>query len=389
MESICLLGATGSIGSSTLDIVRQHPQRFRVQSVSGFSNIQKLAEIINEFSVNIAVVPNDQSRTQIQALIPKHVVVLTAEAGLIAIASDNDVDMVVAAIVGAAGLTANLAAAQAGKKILLANKESLVVAGHLFMQAVAENNALLLPLDSEHNAIFQCFPQDSNAQINKQGIEKILLTASGGPFRQFSIDQIKAVTPEQACAHPNWSMGQKISVDSASLMNKGLELIEACWLFDVKPKDIQVVVHPQSIIHSMVSYKDGSVLAQMGNPDMRTPIAYAMAWPERIVSGVKPLDLFDIARLDFESANEEKFPCLRLAKDAMATGGTLPAVLNAANEITNAAFLNRQIGFMDIAGINEKVMHSIKVEPVEKIEQLLQLDTQARQKATELIGALK
>ena len=386
MQQICLLGGTGSIGESTLDIIRQHPHRFQLRSVSGFRNIEKLAAIASEFKPAVLVVPDELSRFELIKQLNYACDVLIGDQGLITIATESSTDMVVAAIVGAAGLSANIAAAQAGKKVLLANKESLVVAGHLFMDAVRQNGATLLPLDSEHNAIFQCLPQHADATIDKTGIERILLTASGGPFREFSLEQLKSVTPEQACAHPNWSMGRKISVDSASLMNKGLELIEACWLFDVTPSDIEVVVHPQSIIHSMVSYRDGSVLAQMGNPDMRTPIAYAMSWPERISSGVEPLDLIKIGKLDFAPADEQKFACLRLAKEAIATGGTLPCILNAANEISVDAFLKGQIGFLDIAQLNERVMQSMSVEKVTSIEQLLLLDQQARQLASKWVN---
>jgi 1-deoxy-D-xylulose-5-phosphate reductoisomerase len=283
-----------------------------------------------------------------------------------------------AAIVGAAGLRPTLAAVEAGKKVLLANKEALVMSGALFMQAVRRSNAVLLPIDSEHNAIFQCLPGDYGRGLAQVGVRRILLTASGGPFRQTPASELAAVTPEQACAHPNWSMGRKISVDSASMMNKGLELIEACWLFDARPSQIEVVVHPQSVIHSLVDYVDGSVLAQLGNPDMRTPIASALAWPERIDSGVAPLDLFAIARLDFQSPDEQRFPCLRLAREAAEAGNSAPAVLNAANEIAVEAFLQRRIRFPEIASMIEQVLDQEPVVAVDTLDAVFAADQRAR-----------
>ncbi|PYA92923.1 1-deoxy-D-xylulose-5-phosphate reductoisomerase, partial [Pseudomonas aeruginosa] len=304
--------------------------------------------------------------------------VLFGEQALCEVASAPEVDMVMAAIVGAAGLPSTLAAVEAGKRVLLANKEALVMSGALFMQAVKRSGAVLLPIDSEHNAIFQSLPRNYADGLERVGVRRILLTASGGPFRETPLEQLASVTPEQACAHPNWSMGRKISVDSASMMNKGLELIEACWLFDAQPSQVEVVIHPQSVIHSMVDYVDGSVIAQLGNPDMRTPISYAMAWPERIDSGVSPLDMFAVGRLDFQRPDEQRFPCLRLASQAAETGGSAPAMLNAANEVAVAAFLERRIRFSDIAVIIEDVLNREAVTAVESLDQVLAADRRAR-----------
>jgi 1-deoxy-D-xylulose-5-phosphate reductoisomerase len=306
--------------------------------------------------------------------------VLDGPAALEQVAAAPEVDYVMAAIVGAAGLMSTLAAARAGKRVLLANKEALVVAGAVVMKAATDHGATLLPIDSEHNAIFQCLPANHADGLPQTGVERILLTASGGPFRDMPAEQLVDVTPAQACAHPNWSMGRKISVDSATMMNKGLEIIEACWLFDTSPDRIQVVVHPQSVIHSMVQYTDGSVLAQLGNPDMRTPIAHALAWPERMQSGVDPLDIFAVARLDFEPPAPERFPCLRLAYRAAADGGTAPAVLNAANEVAVAAFLEGRIGFTAIGGVVEQTMDALPPEPVDGdgLDHVLEIDARAR-----------
>ncbi|MBB1485039.1 1-deoxy-D-xylulose-5-phosphate reductoisomerase [Oceanospirillum sediminis] len=382
-KQICLLGGTGSIGSSTLDIIARHPEHYRLFAVSGFSRVAELATICRRHEPEYAVVPDESAGVILrEALQGLNTRVLTGDDALQQIASASEVDIVVAAIVGAAGLLPALAAVRAGKRILLANKEALVMSGQLFMDEVRANGAELLPIDSEHNAIFQCLPElgtrFDSASLPQHGVQQILLTASGGPFRTFSAQTLEKVTPEQAVAHPNWSMGQKISVDSATLMNKGLELIEACWLFAVQPDQIQVVVHPQSIIHSMVSYQDGSVIAQMGNPDMRTPIAYGLAWPERIDAGVKPLDLFEVARLDFEPADEQRFACLRLAKDAFCRGGTAPAILNAANEVAVQAFLQRRIGFMQIPQLCEQALNSLEIHSAETLEHILQDDQAAR-----------
>jgi len=372
---VSVLGATGSIGQNTLDVIARHPDRFAVYAMSGHSNMTQLARDITKFGPQVAVVPSEERYKELRALLPDSTTdILVGEQALIDVASASEVDSVMAAIVGAAGLKSSLAAAKAGKKLLLANKESLVVAGALLIDAVKVSGAELLPIDSEHNAIFQCLPSDHS----NRGVQSILLTASGGPFRNSSMEQLLHVTPEQAVDHPNWSMGRKISVDSASLMNKGLELIEACWLFGVSPKDIEVVVHPQSVIHSMVRYIDGSVIAQMGAPDMRTPIAYGLSYPDRIESGSDRLQFSDLLQLNFAQPDRQRFPCLRLAEEAMAEGGTMPAVLNAANEVTVDAFLNGKIGFMDIPRINETVMASIDYSVVESIEQLVEVDRRAR-----------
>ncbi|HPY39058.1 MAG TPA: 1-deoxy-D-xylulose-5-phosphate reductoisomerase [Thiolinea sp.] len=355
LKALTILGSTGSIGVSTLDVVQRHPDRFRVFALTANCNVERMLEQCLACQPNYAVMLSEQAAEQLaQGLkaADSPTQVLAGKAALEQVAAHPATDYVMAAIVGAAGLLPALAAARAGKRVLLANKEALVMSGQLFMDAVREHQAELLPIDSEHNAIFQCLP----SQGNKQGVERILLTASGGPFRQLPLDDFQCITPEQAVAHPNWSMGQKISVDSATLMNKGLEVIEASWLFATPLERIEVVVHPQSTIHSMVAYNDGSVLAQLGNPDMRTPIAYALGWPERLESGVAPLDLFTVARLDFEKPDLDRFPCLQLAYDAHARGGFATIALNAANEIAVQAFLERRIRFMDIPRLISDVM---------------------------------
>ncbi|MFP6848905.1 MAG: 1-deoxy-D-xylulose-5-phosphate reductoisomerase [Pseudomonas sp.] len=381
VQQITVLGATGSIGLSTLDVVARHPERYQVFALTGFSRLAELEALCVLHRPRFAVVPDVRAAQQLQlSLCALGLVtqVLYGEQGLCQVAAAPEVDAVMAAIVGAAGLPPTLAAVEAGKKVLLANKEALVMTGALFMQAVKRSGAVLLPIDSEHNAIFQCLPGDYARGLQQVGVRRILLTASGGPFREMPLDQLHAVTPEQACAHPNWSMGRKISVDSASMMNKGLELIEACWLFDAAPAQVEVVVHPQSVIHSLVDYVDGSVLAQLGNPDMRTPISHALAWPERIDSGVAPLDLFALARLDFQAPDEQRFPCLRLAREAAQAGGTAPAMLNAANEVAVAAFLERRIRFPEIASIIEDVLHAEPAQAVENLDTVLAADGRAR-----------
>lgn len=381
-QRVTVLGATGSIGLSTLDVIARHPEQYQVFALSGFSRIDELLALCVRHRPVCAVVPDDAAAVQLrQGLTAARVAVevLVGEAGLCQVASAPEVDTVMAAIVGAAGLRPTLAAVEAGKKVLLANKEALVMSGALFMQAVQRSGAVLLPIDSEHNAIFQCLPADYGRGLDAVGVRRILLTASGGPFRALSAEALLDVTPEQACAHPNWSMGRKISVDSASMMNKGLELIEACWLFDAPPSKVEVVVHPQSVIHSLVDYVDGSVLAQLGNPDMRTPIAHALAWPKRIDSGVAPLDLFAIARLDFETPDDQRFPCLRLARDAAQAGGSAPATLNAANEIAVEAFLQGRIRFPEIARIIAQVLEQQPVEPVASLEAVFEADRRARE----------
>lgn len=381
-----MLGATGSIGLSTLDVIGRHPERYQVFALSGYSQIEQLLALCLRHSPAFAVVPSADAALRLRADLAaagSATEVLEGEAGLCQVAAASEVDAVMAAIVGAAGLRPTLAAVEAGKKVLLANKEALVMSGALFMDAVRRSGAVLLPIDSEHNAIFQCLPSDYARGLGAVGVRRILLTASGGPFRETPSAQLEAVTPEQACAHPNWSMGRKISVDSASMMNKGLELIEACWLFDAAPAQVEVVVHPQSVIHSLVDYVDGSVLAQLGNPDMRTPIANALAWPERIDSGVAPLDLFAIARLDFQAPDPQRFPCLRLARQAAEAGDSAPAVLNAANEVAVEAFLQRRIRFPEIAGMIEQVLEQEPVVPLTSLDAVFAADQRARELSRE------
>lgn len=378
---VTVLGATGSIGMSTLDVIVQHPERYQVFAVTAFTRIAELRELCNRHRPRYAVVADSDNARLLQGQLDGDDVptrVLVGEGGLSEVAAHPEVDVVMAAIVGAAGLRPTLAAVQASKRVLLANKEALVMSGALFMQALRESKAVLLPIDSEHNAIFQCLPPNYSQGLGSVGVRRILLTASGGPFREMPVEQLASVTADQACAHPNWSMGRKISVDSASMMNKGLELIEACWLFDARPDQVEVVIHPQSVIHSMVDYVDGSVLAQLGNPDMRTPIAHALAWPERIDSGVSALDLLQIGRLDFEAPDEQRFPCLRIARLAAQDGGTAPAMLNAANEVAVDAFLNGRIRFTEIASIIEQVLDRQASSPARCLGDVLAADRQAR-----------
>ncbi len=377
---ITVLGSTGSIGCSTLDVVRRHPEKYRVYALTAATRVAEMAGQIAEFSPRYAVMADASAAAQLREQLPEDCVteLLNGDDALVQVASDECVDQVMAAIVGAAGLLPTLAAANAGKRVLLANKESLVMAGPLFLEAVKKGGAELLPIDSEHNAIFQSMPADYAGRLDASGIRKILLTASGGPFRGRQSSELNDVTPSQAVAHPNWSMGAKISVDSATLMNKGLELIEACFLFNCDADDVEVVVHPESVIHSMVQYCDGSVLAQLGQPDMRTPIAYGMAWPERIEAGVESLNLFDIARLNFEAPDEENFPCLALARIAFAQGGTMPAVLNAANEVAVAAFLREDIRFTTIPALIKKVMDQHSVVSADSLDAVLSADSWAR-----------
>ncbi|MEE9309758.1 MAG: 1-deoxy-D-xylulose-5-phosphate reductoisomerase [Cocleimonas sp.] len=384
-KGICILGATGTIGVNTLDVIARHPNEYHVVALSANTNVDKLEQQCLEVKPQYAVMVDDNSAEQLDKKLKKAGVatqVLSGKKALEEICVLPEVDYVMAAIVGAAGLLPNLAAAKAGKRVMLANKESLVMSGKLFMDAIRDNQdkgAELLPIDSEHNAIFQSMPPLINGQQQKAGVTKILLTASGGPFRTRDIDTLCDVTPEQAVAHPNWVMGQKISVDSASMMNKGLEVIEACWLFDVPEDQIQVVIHPQSMIHSMVSYTDGSVLAQLGNPDMRTPIAYALSYPKRMESGVKQLDIFDVARLDFEKPDFERYRCLQLAYDAHRIGGYATIALNAANEVAVEAFLNKEISFTTIPLVIEKALeHAPTGTPVE-IDDILTQDLTSRQ----------
>lgn len=384
VQSVTVLGATGSIGKSTLDVIARHPDRYRVHALTAHTSKEALLDQCIAHSPQFAVLDTDADAQWLQRALRRAGVSTTALAGqeaLCEVARAAEVDTVMAAIVGAAGLLPSLAAAEAGKRVLLANKEALVMSGALFMDAVARSGATLLPIDSEHNAIYQCLPSEHRGGLAKHGVRQLLLTASGGPFRGWSAEQIASATPDQACAHPNWSMGRKISVDSASLMNKGLELIEACWLFDATPEQIQVVVHPQSVIHSMAAYDDGSVIAQLGNPDMRTPIAYGLAWPERIDAGVETLDLFQVARLDFEAPDETRFPCLRLAREAMQAGGAAPAVLNAANEVAVEAFLAGHITFGAIPELVATVMGLAYPGQADSLERVLAADRWAREQA--------
>lgn len=391
-QSVCILGATGSIGQSTLKILQQHPEKYSVFAVTAYSRILELVEICKQYHPQVVVVPSnkvDELRQYFKNQHMNHIEILTDEAGLIAVAEHSDVDVVMAAIVGAAGLLPTLAAVKSGKRVLLANKEALVMSGDIMMQAARDHHAVLLPVDSEHNAIFQCLPEgylqaERNGQPQK-GVAQILLTASGGPFLHYDLDQLKNVTPAQACKHPNWSMGQKISVDSATLMNKGLELIEACHLFAISEQFVTVVVHPQSIIHSMVQYVDGSTLAQMGNPDMCTPIAHALAWPERIQTHVPALDLFVNHRLDFQEPDTVRFPALRLARQAMQSGGLAPTILNAANEVAVAAFLNQVIRFDEISQVVDKTLNHVENGAANSIELILQADLLARSVADQIV----
>ncbi len=379
-----MLGATGSIGTSTLDVIARHPDRYRVHALTAHRSREPLLALCLAHRPAMAVLGEERDAVWLRQRLAEAGVATQVESGqaaLVAAAEASDVDVVMSAIVGAAGLLPTLAAVHAGKRVLLANKEALVMSGALFMEAVAQSGATLLPIDSEHNAIYQCLPVEHRGGLARHGVTQLLLTASGGPFRGWSHSALAEVLPDQACAHPNWSMGRKISVDSATLMNKGLELIEACWLFDARPDQVQVVVHPQSVVHSMAAYSDGSVIAQLGNPDMRTPIAYGLAWPERIAAGVESLDLFQVARLDFEAPDEAAFPCLRLAREAMAAGGTAPAVLNAANEVAVEAFLEGRLGFTGIADLVARVRDARPVEPAAGLEAILEADAEARRAA--------
>lgn len=392
MKGICVLGATGSIGVSTLDVVARHSHIYKAVALTANHNIDLLFEqCMVHHPEYVVVVDENKAKSfeqKIQNTPISDIKVLTGSESLEYVSTLDSVDSVMAAIVGAAGLLPSLAAAKAGKTILLANKEALVMSGDIFMDAVAKSGAQLLPIDSEHNAIFQCMPAGYKSGMQAKEARRILLTASGGPFRQLPVDQLVNVTPAQAVAHPNWDMGKKISVDSATMMNKGLEMIEACILFAMKPDQIQVVIHPQSIIHSMVDYVDGTVLAQMGNPDMRVPIAYSMAWPERFESGVAPLNIFDVRQMDFEEPNLERFPCLRLAYNAINLGGIIPTVLNAANEIAVDAFLNEQIRFTDIPLVIERSMDKFVPSPASSLELILEADRNARLVAKQLINEL-
>lgn len=391
IQQVTILGATGTIGTQTLDVISQHPERFAVFALTASTNVQGLFDLCVKYTPRYAVLLSANAASSLDAQLKNAGVpttVLQGEDALSEVASHPDVDVVMAAIVGAAGLHPAMAAARTGKRILLANKETLVMAGSLFMQAVADGGATLLPIDSEHNAIFQVMPHQRTRALADMGVKRILLTASGGPFRNASIEQLNTVTRAQALNHPNWVMGPKITIDSATMMNKGLEVIEAHWLFNASSAQIEVVVHPQSVIHSMVEYNDGSVLAQLGNPDMRTPIAYGLGYPDRLVSGVSSLDLLKIARLDFCAPDQHRFPCLRLAYQALDAGGTAPAILNAANEIAVEAFLAEQIGFMEIPALIESVLGKSDIEAVSSIAQLVDVDNAARRAAKQWLTTL-
>jgi 1-deoxy-D-xylulose-5-phosphate reductoisomerase len=392
IKQLAILGSTGSIGVNTLDVVRAHPDRYTVVALTAGKQVDRLAEQCLEFKPAIAVVSESSDAARLEGFlrgkgIQTHV--LYGPDALVTAVTESDCDMVMAAIVGAAGLVPALAAAKAGKRVLLANKEALVMSGDLFMQAMKAGGGELLPIDSEHNAIFQCLPnQFTKSPQANFGVEELWLTASGGPFRNTPIEQLAQITPEQACAHPNWVMGRKISVDSATMMNKGLEVIEAFWLFGLPLEKIKVLIHPQSVVHSMVRYRDGSVLAQLGQPDMRTPIAYGLAWPDRIDAGVAPLNLTQLANLSFTEPELERFPCLALAFAAAKTGGTAPTVLNAANEVAVAAFLDAGLPFLKIPQVVERVLGTIAVTGADSLETILSIDAQARKVAHDYIQSI-
>ncbi len=386
IQTITILGSTGTIGMNTLDVISRHPGKFRVVALTANRQVERMFQQCRQFEPEYAVMLDSDSAEELRRKLKVAGIGIEVQSGIEAlekVASLPQVDSVMAAIVGSAGLRPSLAAAKAGKRVLLANKETLVMSGSLFMDAVRLHNATLLPIDSEHNAIFQSLPRDFSSNLDESGVKRILLTASGGPFRLAAPNDLDHVTPQQACAHPNWVMGRKISVDSATMMNKGLEVIEARWLFNADADRIHVVIHPQSVIHSMVEYIDGSVLAQLGNPDMRTPIAYALGFPERIDAGVPSLDLFKIARLDFEPPDIARFPCLGLAYQALRRGGTAPAIMNAANEVAVDAFLAERIPFKAIPDMIERVLEKEGTVPVERLEDVIDADADARETAQE------
>ncbi len=396
MQYLTILGSTGSIGRSTLDIVRRHPDRFVVTALTANQDVTQMVADCLEFRPAFAVMADDVSAAALQQALQSYKLnteVLAGADALCQVASHSSVDIVMAAIVGAAGLLPAMAAIKTGKTVLLANKEALVMSGRLFMDAAHQNDARILPVDSEHNAIFQCLPAEAQAKLGRcdlsaAGVDKILLTGSGGPFRYTPVADLISVTPEQAVAHPNWSMGRKISVDSATMMNKGLEFIEAKWLFNASEEQIQVIIHPQSVIHSMVQYRDGSVLAQMGQPDMRTPIAHAMGFPERVVSGVNPLDFSRVGELSFLPVDFERYPCLKLAIDACWAGQGATTALNAANEIAVDAFLNTSIGFTQIHHVVADVLSELNPGNIDDLESILAIDAEARQLAHQKIAGL-
>ena len=391
MQSLTVLGSTGSIGVSTLDVVGRHPDKYKVYALTANTQVDDLFAQCQQFLPEVAVMRDESAASNLEQLVQSaglNIEVLSGEQGLLDVAAHTSVDTVMAAIVGGAGLGPTLSAVRAGKKVLLANKEALVMAGALFMDAVVESGAQLLPIDSEHNAIFQCLPERYSRNLDGGGVRKILLTGSGGPFRQRSVESFPEISPDQACAHPNWSMGRKISVDSATMMNKGLELIEAFHLFPVASEQIEIIVHPQSVIHSMVDYVDGSVLAQLGTPDMRTPIAYALAWPKRMTSPAARLALEEVATLTFEATDPVRFPALSLARQALETGGAAPTVLNAANEVAVSHFLNKRIGFLDIVRIVGETLNAATWGLLENLDDVGQTDTEARKIAEDLVSRL-
>jgi 1-deoxy-D-xylulose-5-phosphate reductoisomerase len=391
MIGVTILGATGSIGISTLDVLARHPDRFRVVALAANRRADRLYEQCLRHRPRYAVLRDPAAAAELRSRLRSdapEVEVLEGAEDLEQVAALPEVDQVMAAIVGAAGLLPTLAAARAGKRVLLANKEALVMSGALFMEEVRRHGAELLPIDSEHNAVFQCMPADFHRGLAPVGVRRILLTASGGPFRDTPVDALESVTPEQACAHPNWSMGRKISVDSATMMNKGLEVIEACWLFDAGADQVEVLIQPQSIIHSMVAYSDGSVLAQLGNPDMRTPIAHALAWPERLESGVDALDILRVGQLDFRPVDRTRYPCLELAYQALDEGGTASAILNAANEMAVDAFLDRRLGYMRIAPVIAETMATVPARSAGSLEEVFEADAAARRAAQAAIRRL-
>ena len=386
MTGITILGSTGSIGLSTLDVMSRHRDLFEPVALTANTNVEELLRQCLEWRPKYAVMADPDSASRLRDGLRREapgIRIMSGPEGLQEVAGCAETDYVMAAIVGAAGLLPTLAAARAGKRVLLANKEALVMSGRLFMDAVKQNGARLLPIDSEHNAIFQCLPPDFDGSMERAGVTRIMLTASGGPFRTRRLQELRDVTAAEACAHPNWDMGRKISVDSATMMNKGLEVIEACWLFDAGADNVEVVIHPESIVHSLVEYSDGSVLAQLGNPDMRTPIAHAMAWPRRIEAGVKKLSLFDISKLNFEKPDPDRFPCLGLAREALTEGGTATTILNAANEVAVGEFLGSGIRFTEIAEVVKRTLDGVSVQPAGTLEQILDADQRARDQARE------
>ena len=392
LKGITILGSTGTIGRNTIDVIERYPDRYRVVALTAHRQVNELFEQCVKFEPLLAVMRDEIAAEELKSrlnAVGSKTEVCAGLAGLVFAATHKQSDIVMAAIVGAAGLIPTLESVKAGKRVLLANKEPLVMCGHIFIEEAKKSGATLLPIDSEHNAIFQCMPSNYRTGNTAEGVRKILLTCSGGPFLDMSAEDLEKVTPEQACNHPNWDMGRKISVDSATLMNKGLELIEACWLFGVRPEKISVIVHPQSVVHSMVDYVDGSVLAQMGNPDMRTPIAHALAWPERINSGVVALDFFSVSRLDFQEPDHARFPCLNLASKAIANGGTSPAILNAANEVAVEAFLEGRISFPDIAQVVSRTMETVEMHMADDLKTILLDDEAARGQASSIVDNIE